>query len=201
MSGTLLYDAIVSVFSFVLSIFFREVKSRGAYNIPKYGPVLFVAAPHHNQFVDPLILMKTARRRIGFLSAQKTMDRKDVGWLAKAVGAIGVTRAQDVAVKLPAPVRLADPVNVPDVLSLVGEGSSLQGLLDARKLGPGFSVLLTVKGPKNKSNDHSLEIEQIIDSRTIKLKRAVTDADLVAVLALEQGLAGKAAPKVDYNKV
>lgn len=33
----------------VIAIFFREIRPRGAFNIPRDGPVLFVAAPHHNQ--------------------------------------------------------------------------------------------------------------------------------------------------------
>lgn len=30
----------------VINLFFREIRPRGAYNIPRTGPVLFVGAPH-----------------------------------------------------------------------------------------------------------------------------------------------------------
>lgn len=30
----------------VINLFFREIRPRGAYNIPRSGPVLFVGAPH-----------------------------------------------------------------------------------------------------------------------------------------------------------
>jgi 1-acyl-sn-glycerol-3-phosphate acyltransferase len=46
-----LYDIIVTFFSVILDIFFREVKSRGSHKISKEGPVIFVAAPHANQVI------------------------------------------------------------------------------------------------------------------------------------------------------
>jgi hypothetical protein len=33
----------------MVDIFFREIRSRGSYRIPRRGPVIFVAAPHANQ--------------------------------------------------------------------------------------------------------------------------------------------------------
>jgi 1-acyl-sn-glycerol-3-phosphate acyltransferase len=33
----------------VTQIFFREIRPRGAFNIPRSGPVIFVGAPHNNQ--------------------------------------------------------------------------------------------------------------------------------------------------------
>lgn len=43
------YEAQLSFWRTVMSIFFREIRPRGAFNIPKEGPVIFVGAPHHNQ--------------------------------------------------------------------------------------------------------------------------------------------------------
>ena len=45
----LAYDSSLFFWRAVISIFFREIRPRGAYNIPKDGPVIFVGAPHHNQ--------------------------------------------------------------------------------------------------------------------------------------------------------
>ena len=39
----LLNDAVM------VDIFFREIRSRGSYRIPRRGAVIFVAAPHANQ--------------------------------------------------------------------------------------------------------------------------------------------------------
>lgn len=48
-SSDLVYDAALVFWRTVTNIFFREVRPRGAFNIPRDGPVIFVAAPHHNQ--------------------------------------------------------------------------------------------------------------------------------------------------------
>lgn len=45
----LVYDTMLFFWRMVTAIFFREIRPRGAYNIPTDGPVIFVAAPHSNQ--------------------------------------------------------------------------------------------------------------------------------------------------------
>jgi glycerol-3-phosphate O-acyltransferase/dihydroxyacetone phosphate acyltransferase len=53
--------------------------------VPDEGPVLFVVAPHANQFIDPLLLVMTCGRKVGFLAvyiinkAKKSMDRFWIG--------------------------------------------------------------------------------------------------------------------------
>lgn len=49
MSSDLAYEASLLFWRTVTNIFFREVRPRGAFNIPREGPVIFVGAPHHNQ--------------------------------------------------------------------------------------------------------------------------------------------------------
>lgn len=48
-SSNVTYDTLVYTFRFVCNIFFREIRPRGTWNVPKEGPVILVAAPHHNQ--------------------------------------------------------------------------------------------------------------------------------------------------------
>jgi len=43
------YDAAMLFWRTVTQIFFREIRPRGAFNIPRDGPVIFVGAPHNNQ--------------------------------------------------------------------------------------------------------------------------------------------------------
>jgi glycerol-3-phosphate O-acyltransferase/dihydroxyacetone phosphate acyltransferase len=43
------YDSFLWVMSIFADTFFREVHPRGAWKVPRHGPVLFVAAPHANQ--------------------------------------------------------------------------------------------------------------------------------------------------------
>lgn len=97
------YDLVLWFFSLVIHTFFRDVQSRGSFNIPRRGPVIFVIAPHHNQFVDGLVVMAKVKehlgRRIAFLIAQKSYDRRIIGEAAKLCSAIPVERAQDLLKK------------------------------------------------------------------------------------------------------
>lgn len=43
------YNASMIFWKLVVNIFFREIRLRGAFNIPIEGPVIFVGAPHANQ--------------------------------------------------------------------------------------------------------------------------------------------------------
>ena len=47
--SNLAYDLALLLFRVIINIFFREVRPRGAFNIPRNGPVIFVGAPHSNQ--------------------------------------------------------------------------------------------------------------------------------------------------------
>jgi hypothetical protein len=44
-----IYMAVRFFLTCILKIFFREVETRGAHNIPREGPVLFLCGPHANQ--------------------------------------------------------------------------------------------------------------------------------------------------------
>lgn len=46
---TVAYEAALMFWRMITQIFFREIRPRGAFNIPRDGPVIFVGAPHHNQ--------------------------------------------------------------------------------------------------------------------------------------------------------
>ncbi|KAE8209006.1 hypothetical protein CF327_g6956 [Tilletia walkeri] len=97
------FDIALFFWTCIVSIFFRVVQARGSYRIPKQkeGPVIFVAAPHHNQFLDPLLLASEVRRasgrRVAFLIAEKSIKRKFIGAAARIMQSIPVARAADSA--------------------------------------------------------------------------------------------------------
>ncbi|KAI0361999.1 glycerol-3-phosphate O-acyltransferase [Trametes cingulata] len=95
----LVYDAALFFWGIVTNVFFREIRPRGAFNIPREGPVIFVAAPHNNQFLDPLLLYQQVHRETGrhvrSLIAAKSMERRFVGFFAKLMASIPVVRAAD----------------------------------------------------------------------------------------------------------
>jgi glycerol-3-phosphate O-acyltransferase / dihydroxyacetone phosphate acyltransferase len=43
------YDMVLWLLSISVDLFFREVHPRGAWKVPRKGPVIVVAAPHANQ--------------------------------------------------------------------------------------------------------------------------------------------------------
>lgn len=93
------FDLTIWFFDAVIHTFFRELMLRGTFNIPQTGPVIFVIAPHHNQFVDPVVVMTTVRkmagRRVALLTAAKSFRKWFIGFPARMCGAILVERAQD----------------------------------------------------------------------------------------------------------
>lgn len=78
--------------------------------IPKTGPVIFVCAPHANQFIDPILVQQNVPRPIGFLAAKKSVERKDVGPIIRALRSIPVPRPQDYKKKVSGKVTNKDMV-------------------------------------------------------------------------------------------
>ncbi|KAF8077978.1 glycerol-3-phosphate O-acyltransferase [Lyophyllum atratum] len=99
--GSVSYNAVMLFWRTITQIFFREIRPRGAFNIPRDGPVIFVGAPHNNQFLDPLLLtlevFRETHRHVQFLTAAKSMERKAVGFFARLMDSIPVARAADSA--------------------------------------------------------------------------------------------------------
>ena len=128
-----MYDLLLWFLSVILDLFFREVHPRSAWRIPRSGPVIFVAAPHANQFVDPLLLMRVIRtdahRRASLLIAEKSTKRKFIGWMAKKMGALSVGRALDQTKSASGRIYMPDPDNDPLLIRGVGtnfESSDVQ---------------------------------------------------------------------------
>lgn len=95
----LVYDVFLWLITKIFGGFFREIRTRGGYKVPTSGPIIVVAAPHANQFVDPIILMgqvkKTVNKRVSFLIAEKSLKSLAIGSLARCAMTIGVIRPQD----------------------------------------------------------------------------------------------------------
>lgn len=116
------YAIVVWFFLLIKKIFFRDVIVRGSHKIPKNGPLIFVAAPHCNQFVDPIILISTSQRPVSFLMASVSLKRKIIGFFGRMLNSIPVSRAQDYAKKCSGKVYICDYDNTN--LTLKGEGTT-----------------------------------------------------------------------------
>ncbi|OSD01601.1 glycerol-3-phosphate O-acyltransferase [Trametes coccinea BRFM310] len=119
----LVYDAALIFWRIVTNIFFREIRPRGAFNIPRQGPVIFVAAPHNNQFLDPLLIYREVHRETGrhvrSLIAAKSMQRKVIGFFAKMMASIPVVRAADNAMPGTGQITISEE----DPRLLIGHGT------------------------------------------------------------------------------
>ncbi|CAE6505293.1 unnamed protein product [Rhizoctonia solani] len=138
-----------------------EIRPRGAFNVPKDGPVIFVAAPHHNQFLDPIVLAseiyRESHRRVSFLTAAKSMNRWIIGFLASLMNSIPVARAADHAVPGNGLVALSPD----DPCLVIGTGTRFVSELAPRK-----QILL----PKSVGNVVAEVIEVISDTEA-RIKR------------------------------
>lgn len=120
----LIYDFVLWTLSRIFDCFFREIRPRNGFKIPSEGPVIFVGAPHANQFVDPIILMNQIKqrvnRRISFLIAAKSLKRKVIGFLARCQLSIGVNRAQDNMKRATGKIFIKDMENDPTRIHGIG---------------------------------------------------------------------------------
>lgn len=190
-----LYNIVVWALGLLIDVYFREVYPRGAWKIPRSGPVIFVAAPHANQFVDSIILMrifkKEAKRYISWLIAEKSTKRKFVGAMSRAVGSIPVGRALDQVKKTDGKVFLPDPDNDPTLVE--GKGTNFEN--GQFEVG-GLLVL-----PKSGNQTPSAEISKIISPTQIRLKKPFTSQVALDSIRAEGGCSFQVAPFVDQGKV
>lgn len=161
----LVYDIFLWIFNVVVELFFREIHPRSSWRIPKKGPVIFVAAPHANQFVDPLLLMRVVRhdahRRIAFLVAEKSMRRKFIGFMAGLVGSVAVGRALDNKKPAKGKIYLADPDGDPCLI----RGTDVD-FTDGEYMPGGLLVLPSVNNVAANT-----EIAEVISATEIRLKK------------------------------
>ncbi|PKK79840.1 hypothetical protein RhiirC2_842256 [Rhizophagus irregularis] len=181
------YDIAASFFNVVLDIFFREISPRGSHKIPKEGPVIFVAAPHANQFVDPLILMRDCQRRVSFLIAEKSMHRRYIGRMARAVHAIPVTRPQDLA--KPGIGRI-------QLLNRKTDPTRITGIETA------FTQQLTIGSQIALPMDYgSSEVKEIISDTELIIKIEFKDPNALDMLTDPEGTSYKCIPHIDQSQV
>lgn len=187
-----LYDLVLWLFTWALDLFFREIYPRGAWRVPERGPVLVVAAPHANQFVDPAILMhllkSQAKRRVSFLIAQKSMHEPYIGTLASCMGALPVVRSMDLAKPGKGTVYLPDPENDPVLVHGVDTDFTQPEFMSGGSL--------TVKGP---DGPQTTSIEEIIGPTELRLKKPF--ASPLSDEAGRKGQTFKIAPHVDQSQM
>ncbi|KAJ5280915.1 acyltransferase [Penicillium angulare] len=141
-----------------------------------------VAAPHANQFVDSLVLMRVMRseahRRISWLIAEKSFRRKFIGLLARGIGTLPVARAMDNLKPGTGTIYLPDPVNEPTLLR--GVGTNFEG--------PGFEKEGTIALPTINGTSHSTAIAEIRGAEELVLKKPFKHRDALGQLTGRQDI-------------
>ena len=196
--GNLVYDGFLWIFVIIIELFFREIHPRSTWKVPPTGPLIIVAAPHANQFVDPILLMRVLRqdvhRRVCWLIAAKSMKRKFIGFAASLVGAVPVGRALDAKVSGKGKLYLFDPENDPTLVKGVDTDFTAKHFMVA-----GLLVLPTVDGEAA-----SAEIAEIVGPQEIRLKKPFKGRVAMKQLAgngSARGTKFSVAPHVDQSAV
>jgi glycerol-3-phosphate O-acyltransferase/dihydroxyacetone phosphate acyltransferase len=86
-----------------------------------------------NQFVDGAVIVTTTPRRVGFLVAEKSMQKPIIGDFARACGSIAVARPQDKAKAGPGRIYF-------DQKRIVGDGTQFTKLQKGDKIRPAKSA-------------------------------------------------------------
>jgi len=159
----------------ILKMFFHEVDSFNESKVPSLGPLIFVCAPHANQFLDPIVITKNLKRKVLFLAAQKSLDRKYVGKMIRAMDSIGVKRPQDYMQKASGTITTA--------------GSTVNGQ-DTKFL----SEFAAASGIYISAKRDFFEIASIISDFELKLK-APLSTDVMQPCSI------KVVPRIDQNEV
>ncbi|OZJ03870.1 hypothetical protein BZG36_03683 [Bifiguratus adelaidae] len=184
-----IYMAVRFFLTCILKIFFREVETRGAHNIPKEGPVLFLCGPHANQYVDSLIVCTQINRVVSFLMAEKTLREPVVGELAKAMHAIPVIRPQDLAINGDGTVRFPDPDPEKPSKTLVGIDTKFKIQVQLRD-----KIAL-------KTSPDSFEVVEIISDTELKLRSEPSEKAAVAAFSSAGGTPYRIIPHVDQHDI
>ncbi|KAL9715121.1 Glycerol-3-phosphate/dihydroxyacetone phosphate acyltransferase [Leucoagaricus gongylophorus] len=155
------YEVVMLFWRIITQIFFREIRPRGAFHIPRDGPVIFVGAPHHNQFLDPLLLslevFRETHRQVQFLTAAKSMERKWVGFFARLMDSIPVARAADSAKPAAGHIWLSPN----DPCLVLGKGTQF-----TKEFSPKMQIML----PKS-VNSSVAEVSEVLSDTELSIKR------------------------------
>ncbi|KAF2842087.1 hypothetical protein M501DRAFT_927937 [Patellaria atrata CBS 101060] len=214
--NNILYDLLLWIMSITIDLFFREIHPRSCWKIPRKGPIIFVAAPHANQFVDPLILMRVvrleSRRRISFLIAEKSMRRRFVGMAAGSLGAVAVGRALDSTKPAKGKVYLPDPVNHPCLIRGIDTNfESSEFMVGGLVVLPSVNntaanaEILEIRGPEElqlkKPFKGAVALRQLTGREDIDEDGKIDGTVVTGPADGFQGINFKVAPKVDQSKV
>ncbi len=90
----LLYTVVKAYIKTAIFLFYKRVIITGKENIPKEGPILFVAN-HQNAMMDPLIVATATNTTMYFMARASAFKNKIAAKLLRAIHAIAIYRVRD----------------------------------------------------------------------------------------------------------
>ncbi|TIA75270.1 hypothetical protein E3P91_00530 [Wallemia ichthyophaga] len=193
------YNLATKLWRTIIYIFFREVVSRGIYNIPPQPtPVIFVAGPHHNQFLDGIILcsevLRASNRKLSFLVASKSMHRFFIGDMARAMESIPVKRAADAAKSGIGSIYMSHSAPTTHIFGI--------GTQFTRQLSPNMSIALP-----SSLGGASAEVVDILNDSHLILKKDLSKPQAISALkainptTTTQAIKYKVMPHIDQHSM
>ncbi|KAJ1989305.1 Glycerol-3-phosphate/dihydroxyacetone phosphate acyltransferase [Coemansia sp. RSA 1358] len=179
------YDLFRAFWTRVVGLFFREIAERNAHLIPKTGPVMFVVAPHHNQFIDPVILLMHAARRVYYLTAAASMRRRFIGFYGRCLRGIPVERQQDLAKTGTGRLRLEDRYAEPTLITGIGTRFT-------KELQPEMKIAL----PKGAGQ---AKVEEVLSDTQVRIAKEMKELSALEALTKPEGSAFKTIPHVNQD--
>eukprot|EP00005_Dracoamoeba_jomungandri_P008586 CAMPEP_0174266534 /NCGR_PEP_ID=MMETSP0439-20130205/30573_1 /TAXON_ID=0 /ORGANISM="Stereomyxa ramosa, Strain Chinc5" /LENGTH=598 /DNA_ID=CAMNT_0015353561 /DNA_START=1 /DNA_END=1797 /DNA_ORIENTATION=- len=180
----LLHKLTIWIFRIILQVFFHDIELVGRENVPKKGAVIFVGN-HNNQFIDVMILLCHAGRQIAFVTAAVSLKRKVIGFFAKILQSIPVTRLRDISVVCTGKIHTAMTEEEVELAQVNGD---VEG---AHLFGEGTAFLSEVQ------KGHT-----ILDVG--KVKEVIDDTHLVLTRPLKKPLEPtgfRCAPPIDHSQL
>ena len=95
----LLYRTIRVTMKIAMAVFFQKIEIRHGENVPKRGPVVFLAN-HPNSIMDALVLGVVTNRKVNYLAHAGLFSGKFKSWFLHNSGVIPVYRRQDAPDKM-----------------------------------------------------------------------------------------------------
>ncbi|CAG8532813.1 21595_t:CDS:2 [Cetraspora pellucida] len=192
-----MFDIVLLFFRFILNIFFREIKSRGSYNIPKEGPVIIIGAPHANMFIDGLLLMRYVKRPMSLMIAQNAIKYGHyVGTLARAIHATN-SNTHFKLVVLNRPKDLAEPGKGKIFLN-----KSKADPLRINGINTEFTKQLKIGYQISLPREYGLsEITEIISDTELVIKKEFKETKALEVLSQPGGTSYTCMPYVDQSNL
>ncbi|QDZ17614.1 glycerol-3-phosphate o-acyltransferase [Chloropicon primus] len=170
----------------LIELYFREYITMGSEKVPERGPVIFVCGPHSNQFLDPVVVSKGTKRDIRYITAAKSLRRKDVGWLFKYAEPVPVERQQDLKKKGTGRIRITDTGRV------LGTETRFREEFGSEGKGKYQIQIKRTTGGQGKQSTVTMKVETVVSDAEIQLDQPppATSSDLLQYYIL---------PPVDHD--